>query len=166
VARPASCANPGTGSPCLTQSSDNAAFVYFTSGGLNFTGGNFHANRTAIIMTAASGQVKVTGGAPPSWTSPTEGPFAGLSLWTEGKNGPFQINGGAGITLSGAFFTPEAVMSLSGGGDFSEAQVVVARTRVLQRLHGKSLAPGGPADLSELCTTTVGNSDENGSSVC
>jgi hypothetical protein len=74
-----SCASPGTGSPCLTQSSDNAAFVYFTSGGLNFTGGNFHANHTAIIMSTASGQVKVTGGAPPSWTAPTEGPFAALA---------------------------------------------------------------------------------------
>jgi hypothetical protein len=111
-----SCLSPGTGSPCLTASSKNAAFVYFTSGGLNFTGGSFHANHTAIVMTAASGQVKAAGGAPPTWTAPTEGPFAALSLWAEGKNGPFQINGGAGVTLGGAFFTPEGVMSISGGG--------------------------------------------------
>jgi hypothetical protein len=116
------CLAPGTGPPCLSQSSDNAAFVYFTSGGLNFTGGNFHASRTAVIMSAASGQVKVTGGAPPSWTAPAEGPFAGLSLWAEGKNGPFQINGGSGIELSGAFFTPEGVMNLSGGGDWAVPQ--------------------------------------------
>ena len=116
------CLTPGTGPPCLAQSSDNAAFVYFTSGGLNFTGGTFHANHTAVIMSTASGQVKVTGGAPPSWTAPVEGPFAFLSLWAEGKNGPFQINGGAGIQLSGAFFTPEGVMSLSGGGDWAVPQ--------------------------------------------
>jgi len=116
------CLAPGTGSPCINQSSRNAAFVYFTSGGLNFTGGNFYANRTAVIMSAQSGQVKVTGGAPPAWSAPTEGPFASLSLWAEGKTGPFQINGGAGIELSGAFFTPEGVMSLSGGGDWAVPQ--------------------------------------------
>ncbi len=128
-----SCANPGTGSPCLTQSSDNAAFVSFTSGGLNFTGGTFHANHTAIIMGVQSGQVKVTGGSPPSWTAPTEGPFAGLSLWAEGKNGPFQINGGAGVTLSGAFFIPEGVLNLSGGGDWAvpqKAQFIAFRLNV------------------------------------
>jgi hypothetical protein len=115
------CLTPGTGAPCPTQSSDNAAFAYFTSGGLDFTGGIWHASRTAVIMTP-SGQVKVTGGSPPSWTAPSEGPFAGLSLWAEGKNGPFQINGGSGIQLSGAFFTPEGVMNISGGGDWAVPQ--------------------------------------------
>jgi hypothetical protein len=117
-----SCRNPGTGTLCLTQSSDDAAFVYFTSGGLNFTGGNFHANHAVVVMSTASGQVKVAGGAPPSWTAPIEGPFAFLSLWAEGKNGPFQINGGGGVKLSGAFFTPEGVMNLSGGGDWAVPQ--------------------------------------------
>ena len=84
-------------------------------------------------MSTASGQVKVTGGAPPSWTAPDEGPFARLALWAEGKNGPFQINGGAGVTLSGAFFTPEGVMSLSGGGDWAvpqNAQFIAFRLNV------------------------------------
>lgn len=115
------CLNPGTGSPCVTSSSRNAAFVYFTDGGLNFTGGNFYANRTSVIMKPAGG-VKVTGGSPPRWTSPAEGPFAQLSLWAEGVSGPFQINGGSGVELSGAFFTPEGTMTLSGGGDWAVPQ--------------------------------------------
>ena len=122
------------------------------NGGLNFTGGTFHANHTAVIMSTATGSVKVTGGAPPSWTAPTEGPFASLALWAEGKdNGsqPFQINGGAGVRLSGAFFTPEATMTLSGGGDW---QVPQSAQFIAFRL---SVSGGGQLRLSPDPATAV-----------
>jgi hypothetical protein len=97
----------------------NASLVYLRNGDMNFTGGVFTAKHVTVYQ--AGGVVKVTGGAPPTWLASTEGPFAQLGLWSEQSSNKYQINGGAGVLLSGVFFTPEAApFSLSGGGDWGQ----------------------------------------------
>ena len=64
--------------------------------------------------------------------SPIEGPLASLALWSEQSSNKFQMNGGAGVQLSGAFFTPEATpFSLAGGGNWRQlnAQFVSTNSR-------------------------------------
>ena len=73
------------------------------------------------------------------WTAPTAGPFNAISFWSEFPSSNFQINGGAGVTLGGVFFTPEAKpFSLAGGGNLGAAtrtvhQLPTARQRRQQR---------------------------------
>jgi hypothetical protein len=119
---------------CATQSSAHAAFLYQRSGDLEMTGGVLNVNRTMVYQD--NGSVKVTGGAPPSWTAPKEAPlggtfadlcttsmpcspFQGLALWSE-KSADYTINGGGTLNLEGVFFTPEAQpFKLTGGGGFT-----------------------------------------------
>ena len=115
---------------CLGTGSDNAAFIYMRDGSWDITGGTLNLNHVSLIQ--QNGYVKVSS-ATPNWTSPTEGPFKQLSLWSEKSSNKFQINGGAGISLEGIFFTPEAdPLSLSGGGDWGQlsAQFISYRVAV------------------------------------
>ena len=117
------------GNPCLS-SSENASFIYMRDGSWDITGGVLNLHRMTLFQ--QNGYVKVSS-ATPTWTAPTEGPFAQLSLWSETSNNKFQINGGAGISLEGIFFTPEAnPLSLSGGGDWGQlsAQFISYRVAV------------------------------------
>jgi hypothetical protein len=128
---PSSCLPTTVTYPCIDNSSAAAAFVYLRNGDVNMSSGTFVADYVTVYE--ASGVVKVTGGAPPTWLAPTEGPFAELGLWSEQSASTFQINGGAGVTLSGVFFAPEAVpFSLSGGGDWGQqsAQFITYRFSV------------------------------------
>ena len=115
----ASCRPPSVITPCIGSSSAGAAFAYVRSGDWSFTGGAvLTANHVAVYQ--ASGNLKVTGNAPPTWLAPTEGPFASLALWSE-KSSDFQMSGGAGVQLSGVFFTPEATpFKLTGGGNWGQ----------------------------------------------
>lgn len=113
------CLSPAVFTSCLTASSATSAFIYVKNGNWNVTGGVVTIKRTFVYQ--ASGYLKIAGGAPPTWTAPTEGPFSGISFWSELSSSNFQINGGAGVTLGGVFFTPEAKpFSLAGGGDWGQ----------------------------------------------
>ena len=71
-------------------------------------------------MYQKGGAIKDTAGAAPTWSPPSEGPFAALSLWSE-KSDVYTINGGGGLDLSGVFFTPEAdAFKLTGGGGVNQ----------------------------------------------
>lgn len=116
---PTSCLPPAVTIPCTTQTSAAAAFMYLRSGSINITGGSYTAYHVTTIL--AAGYIKITGGAPPTWLAPTEGPFSNLSLWSELSSNKFNINGGANAELTGTFFTPEAKpFALSGGGDWGQ----------------------------------------------
>jgi hypothetical protein len=117
--------------PCLDQSSSRAAFIYNRAGDWTLGGGTFNAVRTSLIL-APSSFVSGTGGAPPRWTSPSEGPFQSLSLWAE-ASGSFNVAGGAGVSLQGTFFTPFAdELTLTGGGNWGQqnAQFISYRLKV------------------------------------
>ncbi|HUP75260.1 MAG TPA: Tad domain-containing protein [Acidimicrobiales bacterium] len=127
---PSTCVPPNVITPCLDKSSENGSFIYVRSGDWNVTGGTINLQRVTVYQ--SSGYLKVAS-ATPNWTAPTEGPFALLSLWSELASSKFQINGGAGISLEGIFFTPEAdPLSLSGGGDWGQlhAQFISYRVSV------------------------------------
>ena len=127
---PSACVPPNVITPCLDKSSENGSFVYVRSGNWDITGGTLNLDRVAVYQ--SSGYLKVAS-ATPNWTAPTEGPFAQLSLWSEKSSNKFQINGGAGMSLSGVFFTPEAdPLSLSGSGDWGQldAQFISYRVSV------------------------------------
>lgn len=115
----ASCLPPLVTTPCTTSSSARAAWVYQRDGEWKVTGGVLNVNRTAVIM--ANGYLQVAGGAPPIWLAPTEGPFSGLAYWSELTSNKFSMAGGAGVMLSGVFFTPNAQpFSLTGGGTWGQ----------------------------------------------
>ena len=108
-----------------------AAWAYLRDGDLKLTGGALTANRTVIHQDA--GYFSVAGGSPPVWSAPTEGPFAGLAVWSELSSNKFQINGGASMQLEGTFFTPEAApFTISGGAPVvpQQAQFVSYRLSV------------------------------------
>jgi hypothetical protein len=117
---PPTCIPPQpTTLPCTTSSSQKASFVYIRNGDININGGTPTFNHVSVVQNG--GVVKITGGAPPTWLGSTEGPFDNLGLWSETSSNKYQINGGAGVQLSGVFFTPEAVpFSLSGNGDWGQ----------------------------------------------
>lgn len=111
------CKPPTVTTPCLASSSAEAGLFYSRAGDFDLTGGVLKMNRTMVFT---KGYVKVNGAAP-IWTAPTEGPFKGLSLWSEAASNKFSIAGGTGMSLSGTFFTPEAEpMSLTGNGDWGQ----------------------------------------------
>lgn len=114
----ASCTPPTVQTPCLTSSSSKAAFLYQRAGDINITGGTLNLQKTAVVQ--KSGFLLVNS-SPPTWIAPTEGPFSGLAFWSELSSNKFQMAGGAGVLLSGVFFTPEAApFSLSGGGTWGQ----------------------------------------------
>jgi len=103
---------------CLASSSQNAAFAYFRNGDLTNNGGALTLNHT--FMYQKGGAIKDTAGAAPTWSPPAEGPFAGLSLWSE-KSDAYTISGGGGLNLNGVFFTPEAnPFKITGGGGVNQ----------------------------------------------
>jgi hypothetical protein len=127
---PAACLPPTVTTPCLTSSSSNAAWVFLRNGDIKITGGEFSVNRAAVIGPTS---VLSVNSAPPTWRAPTEGPFAGLAFWSEANSSGFGMAGGAGVNLSGVFFTPGASpFSLTGGGSWGQqaAQFISYRLAV------------------------------------
>jgi hypothetical protein len=112
------CLPPSVTVPCVDRASPAAGIVYVRNGNLDLNGGTLSINHS-VVYVDAPGYVKVAGAAP-QWTAPTEGPFAGLALWAESTSTKFNINGGAGVALTGTFFTPGAALSLTGGGDWGQ----------------------------------------------
>jgi hypothetical protein len=113
---------------CLTANSEDAAFMYMRDGSWDITGGTINLNRVAVIQ--QTGYVKVSS-ATPDWTAPTVGPFSQLSLWSELASNKYSISGGAGVSLEGIFFTPEAdPLSLSGSGDWGQLKAQFISYRV------------------------------------
>jgi Flp pilus assembly protein TadG len=115
---PSSCLPPDVTTPCTGTSSAASSFVYVRNGAWNITGGTIDVNHSFVYL--VNGYLKVASSAP-SWSAPDVGPFTGMALWAGAASNKFQINGGAGVDLTGIFFTPEAApMSLSGGGDWGQ----------------------------------------------
>jgi hypothetical protein len=93
--------------------------VYSRTGSWNLTGGTLNLNH--VMHYQANGFLKISSANPPTWLAPTEGPFLGLSFWSELSSNKFSITGGSGMTLSGVFFTPEAApFGLAGGGSWGQ----------------------------------------------
>ena len=132
---PAGCVPPAVVTPCIGSASAAAAFVYLRAGDLDITGGVITVNHAMVY--AKVGYVKINS-SPPVWNAPTEGPFAYLALWcdmpsTSNSTNKFSMAGGAGVQLSGAFFTPEAdPLGLAGGGTWGQqnAQFISYRLAV------------------------------------
>ncbi len=125
---PGACTPPSVSTPCLANSSANAAFVFLrgdSSTKFSTSGtGTLVANHT--FMYGGTGYVAFSG-APPTWTAPAEGPFDGLAYWTDmpasaSQTSSFAVTGGSGASFSGVFFTPEAFFKLTGGGDWGQPQ--------------------------------------------
>src|SRR5262249_34841140 len=129
AALPPSCTPPAVQTPCVANSSTNAAFVYLrgdSSTSFQTSGtGTAIANHTFVY----DGNDAVSfPGAPPPWTAPTEGPSTGLAYWTDmpatatnAQLSSFTITGGSGADLAGVFFTPEAApFKIAGGGNWGQ----------------------------------------------
>ncbi|MHB8670218.1 MAG: hypothetical protein ACYDAD_06615 [Acidimicrobiales bacterium] len=109
-------------SVCPTSSSQNAAFVYVRAGDVvrSDTGSALSLNNTTLFSRA--GVVSFSGGTGATqsrFVAPLEGPFTNLALWDEAA-GSYTLAGGAGITISGVFFTPEATPFNIAGGSGSQ----------------------------------------------
>jgi hypothetical protein len=104
---------------CPLQSAATHAYLYMRNGDINITGGSFQMNKTMVYL--HDGTVKLNS-AGPTWTSPDEGAFRGLSLWSE-KETDFSMAGNGTLNLEGTFFTPNAIpFKLTGGGGFFPLQ--------------------------------------------
>ncbi len=128
---PFACLPPAASAPCIGSASGRAAFIYVRNGDWTLGGGTFRGKNTMMYLSPDS-ELKGTGGSPPVWSAPTEGPFAGLALWAESYD-PFTISGGAGVALQGTFFTPFANdLTLTGGGNWGQqnAQFISYRLTV------------------------------------
>jgi Flp pilus assembly protein TadG len=126
----ATCLPPLVTIPCIDTSAATAAIVYVRTGAWNLTGGTI--NGLGITVVQQNGYLKMSAN-PPTWHAPTEGPFVGLSYWSELSSNKFQVAGGSGASLSGVFFAPEAVpFSLTGGGNWGQqnAQFIVFQLAV------------------------------------
>ena len=148
VSLPAGCLPPTVSSLalCISSSSANAGFVYMRNGEMNITGGSLNLKRVFVYQ--KSGAIKDTGGAAPTWTPPNEGPFKGLSLWSEISD-VFTINGGGGLQLAGTFFTPEAnPFKVTGGGGLSQQSAQFISYRL-------ELSGGGSLNMAPDPTTAV-----------
>lgn len=111
---PTACTAPAAIIGCVTNSSQQASYVYVRHGDLSVTGGTLNLNRTMLYL--GNGVDSVSGGTAITWLAPTEGPFAGLALWAD-KAGTYTLNGGGSLNMEGIFFTPEATpFKLTGGG--------------------------------------------------
>ena len=154
----AACIPPTVTTPCIGSSSAAAGIMYVRSGDISLTGGTLVVNHTMTYL--ASGVVKVTGGAPPTWLGPTEGPFAGLSLWAEAASNKFSLNGGASAQLSGTFFTPEAKpFSLAGGGNWGQQHARSSSAPSLRSPAAESsVSPPTPSLPSNSHRTTPSSS--------
>jgi hypothetical protein len=132
AALPSTCTPPSISTftaTCLGASSSQGAWVYHRTGDLDFSGPWVNIRKTAVIQN--NGVLKIRGTIP-TWTAPKEGPFAGLAYWAE-TPGSYTMAGGAGMELSGVFFTPEAnEFSLTGGGSWGQqaAQFISYRLKV------------------------------------
>ena len=142
---PAACQAAVDG--CLDQSSADAAFVY-VNGQLKSTAAKVAGRetvdfrRTSVIQDG--GPVSLQGQSPPNWTSPKDGPFRNLSLWSEHGTG-YRINGGSSMLLEGIFFTPYAKpFSINGGGDQGALQAqFISRTLDVSGNGSLWLEPAG-----------------------
>ena len=126
---PPSCLPPTVQTPCIANSSANAATVYLrgdTSTMLSTSGsGTINANH--VFVYGGTGAIAASGN-PPFWTAPVEGPFSGLAYWSDmpptasaGLRSSYTVTGGSGATLTGTFFTPEASpFKLTGGGNWGQ----------------------------------------------
>ncbi len=125
------CLPPQLALPCMTSSSAAAAFAYVRNGDWTLGGGTFTGKATMLYLSPNS-VIKGTAGSPPNLTAPTEGPFKGLALWAEAPSA-FTVSGGAGVSLTGTFFTPFAdELTLTGGGNWGQqnAQFISYRLKV------------------------------------
>ena len=126
---PSNCKPPIVQTPCIGNSSAQAAIVYFRGD----TTTQFQTSGTGTVelhntfVYGGTGSVAFSGN-PPIWTAPIEGPFDALTYWTDmpasasnAERSSFTITGGSGATLTGVFFTPEATpFKLAGGGNWGQ----------------------------------------------
>jgi hypothetical protein len=141
---------PALDGTCLNYVDSNQALMYIRSGDLNPNGGTFSLTHTAVVMTGG-GILKATGGSPVSWSAPATGPFDKLTYWDE-TPGVYTLNGGGSLTLSGAFFTPEAspFKLVGGGGSSLLAAQFISLQLEISGGGTLNLVPQASANLQKL----------------
>ena len=117
---------------CLTESSQNAAFVYVRKGDVSVAGGGgLNVHHTAVYQD--NGIITFNAQGTLRWTSPAEGPLKALAFWNETDSGSFSISGGAAMYLDGIFFTPFAhPFDIAGGSPTTQqkAQFVSQQAKI------------------------------------
>lgn len=121
-------------SECASKTGANAAYLFQRTPGEQLSSsGTINFQNTTVLQNF--GTLNITGGTP-LWSAPTEGPFTGLALWSEGslssKPPAGKIVGGGAMAISGTFFAPDAEFSISGGGSGNQhdAQFISYRLEV------------------------------------
>lgn len=117
-------------SSCVSPSTQYAALlVQRTAGNGLDVSGTVQLKHTAVIQNGCC--LKFNAGATPNWSAPEEGPFHGLALWSEYCTSS-TMTGGTNMSVSGTFFAPDAVFTISGNdeGTQQDAQFIAYRMRV------------------------------------
>lgn len=139
----------------------NPGVYYMASGSLSMTSTNAVVTGTGVtfVFTTQSGAssyavATVTGGTF-NVTAPTTGAMAGIVMYQD-RNAPqlqtFKMTGGAGLTLGGAVYLPQAALTFSGG----------ASTTGCTQLVANALSFSGTTNLALKCSgygvSTIGGS--------
>jgi hypothetical protein len=127
-ALPGACT--GTIVGCTALSSSGAAFVYFRSGGLTLSQSTVRFDHTVVYE--QNGGIDIGSGSTVRWSAPSEGPFAGLALWSESSS-RYTVSSGVDLGMSGTYFAPNADPFTLGGGatpSVQHAQFVTYRLKI------------------------------------
>jgi hypothetical protein len=114
-----------------TISSEDAAFLYIRDGEFSKAGQATVLLNSTMVYLAPTTNLKLAGGSGVlEWTSPTEGPFTDLAMWSDSD--VTNIFGGQStLFMEGVFFAPLAVLDYTGNGN----QQQVAAQYVVEKLH-------------------------------
>lgn len=101
--------------------------VYILRSGL-LVSGNAQLVGSGVTLFNESGQIEVQGNGALQLSPPTDGPFAGITVFQPATNiSPLWLSGNASFQLQGAVYLPRGVVHLEGSGMFQQSMVVAWR---------------------------------------
>ena len=126
--------------------------VYILRGGQIKLGGNGSLSGSGVTIFLMEGaQFTANANDVVTLSPPTSGPYAGVTLYQDhGNNSALTINGGAGSTLSGFVYAPDAPITYAGNSDMSGQGNCI-------RLVGDSVTMTGNSAVSSDCSAALGN---------
>ena len=119
--------------------------VYVLGGpGLRMLGGAQLSGEGTALLVEEGGTVDIRGTASATWTAMTDGPLAGVALFTCRHNTGLaaSIGGDGTVSIGGTVYVPSGTLRLAGGPDKSVGSLVVHRLQDSGTPSLKVLGPG------------------------
>ena len=118
--------------------------------------GSLVGHGVTLFLTQGS-KLTINGNQEIELTAPTEGPYAGITIFQEnGDSSAVKLNGTAGTKITGFIYAPDAEVTFSGNSDTSAAAQCV-------RVIGKTVVMTGTSRITADCEGLLGRSSWFGS---